>query len=156
MLPLLALNQNSYVFLFLFSPQLSHDFQDVNLLSAVPTSPGQPMLVRLRAYILLSRMALALRLQAQHPVPRLVTHIPGVVSIWLPLAGHVSFTQKKGDLYRRSNTQSNMNNVEAQWGVLSLSEPSHWEPSFPSDSLSPCFSPGHPSFPWPLPSGQTL
>ena len=100
MLPLLALNQNSYVFLFLFSPQLSPDFQDVNLLSAVPTSPGQPILVRLRAYILLSRMALALRLQAQHPVPRSVTHIPGIFSIWLPLDVHISSSQKKGDLYK--------------------------------------------------------
>ena len=155
-LPLSALNQNKHVYPVPFISPVVQWFPECDL-GISSTHETWPALCSGVAYILLSRVMLALRLhQAQHPVPRLVTHIPGVVSIWLPLAGHVSFTQKKGDLYRRSNTRSNMNNMEARWGVLSLSEPSHWEPSFPSDSLSPCFSPGHPSFPWPLPSRQTL
>lgn len=158
-LPLSAFNQNNHVYpVPLISPVVPW-FPECDL-GISNTQETWPALCSGVAYILLSRMTLALRLhQAQYPVPRLVTHIPGVFSIWLPLAVHIVFTQIRGIYtgpFRKSNTRSNMNNLEARRGVLSLSEPSRREPSFPADSLSPCFSPGHLSFPWPLPSRQTL
>lgn len=149
--------------LFLSFPQLSHHFQNVILISAVLTRPDKPFVVRLRTYILLSRVTLPLRLHhAQHPVPNSVTHNSGVFSIWLPLV--VTFLSlKRRGIYtgtfrrsRKSDTRSTMNSVESWWGVLSFSKTSHGEPSSPIGSLSPCFFPGPSSFPWPLPSNQTL
>jgi len=96
LLLLSALNQNNHIYPIPFISLVVPWFPECDL--GISSTHGTwPALCSGVAYILLSRVTLALRLhQAQHPVPRLVTHIPGVVSIRLPLAGCISFTQKKG------------------------------------------------------------
>lgn len=107
------------------------------------------------AYILLSRMTLALRLhQAQYPVPRLVTHIPGVFSIWLPLAVHIVSTQIRGFIQVPSGKEQHKIKHEQLGGttrVLSLR-------ALPSGSPLSLQILCHPAFPWtpqlPLTSAQ--
>ena len=119
-LPLSALNQNNHVYPVPFISPVVPWFPECDL-GISSTHETWPALCSGVAYILLSRVTVALRLhQAKHPVPRLVTHIPGVFSIWLPLV----LSPKRRGIYtgpfRKSNIRSNMNNMEARWGVLPL------------------------------------
>lgn len=75
-LPLSALNQNNHVYPVPFISPVVPWFPECDL-GISSTHETWPALCSGVAYILLSRVTLALRLhQAKHPVPRLVTHIP--------------------------------------------------------------------------------
>lgn len=101
---------------------------------------------------------------SSHPTPSPQLSYPPLWSfLYLTSSGspHFFHWKERGlcSSFRRSrkiDTRSNMNNVESWWGVSSFSKTSHGEPSSHIDSLSPCFFPGPSSFPWPLPSNQTL
>lgn len=149
-LSLSALNQNNHVYpVPLISPVVPW-FPECDL-GISSTHETWPALCSGVAYILLSRVTLALRLhQAKHPVPRLVTHIPEFSLfdfLWF-------FHPKEGGFIQDPSGRATQDQTWTTW--RHDEECCHWEPSFPSDSLSPCFSPGHLSFPWPLPSRQTL
>lgn len=77
---------------------------------------------------------------------------------------HISFTQKKRDLFStlpfrrsgKSNIKSKMNNIETQWGVLSLSKISRWSPLFPFRFSIICLFPWTPQFPLAFANSQIL
>lgn len=153
-LPLSALNQNNHVYPVPFISPVVPWFPECDLVIS-STHETWPALCSGVAYILLSRVTLALRLhQAQLPVPRLVTHIPGVFSIWLPLVVHISFIQKK-DLYRTLQEEQHKIKYEQRGGMMRSVVTFR---ALPLGALFPFRFPITPLFPWtpqiPLASAQ--